>query len=206
MNRISSAIATFIAMTAGLLALIWLLFPGVVPGLPDFGALLLSWVTLLAVFALILGVFNLLRVHLARLPRNLYSLALVIGLLGTVAIGLSDGLALTSGGLDNLFTYILAPLERGVAAMMAFILLFAGFRMLRQNRSLWSVLFWLAAVVMLLLSLPIAGFENLFPTLRTLLDTLVVNSGARGILIGSALATITIGIRLLLGMDRPYNK
>jgi hypothetical protein len=46
----------------------------------------------------------------------------------------------------------------------------------------------------------------LLTPVRNLINAIFVTAGMRGILIGVALATITLSLRLLAGLERPYNK
>jgi hypothetical protein len=51
------------------------------------------------------------------------------------------------------------------------------------------------------------GFlDAVFTSLQQFIDNVIVNAGVRGILIGIALATITLSLRLLAGVEQPYNK
>ena len=56
---------------------------------------------------------------------------------------------------------------------------------------------------MLLTTLPLAELAPLRPW-REWLMTVPVSAGARAMLIGIALATVTAGLRALLGQDRSY--
>ena len=80
-------------------------------------------------------------------------------------------------------------------------------RLFRRERTVWSALFLLAAVFLLLsgsaLPEPLAG--ALAP-LREALNATVVVAGVRGILIGVALGILTFSLRLLAGLEQPYNK
>lgn len=201
-----------IAIAIGILTLFGLLF-----SLAAINRITLTWGAILAAIALLLGVLNLFVVHARRLvsERNLYSGVLVISML-TVFIGaFLDELGLYLLGGSNvafLFNYVQLPLELALASLLAFFLLFAGVNLLRRKRSLTTVLFLVAIIAALLGSvLPrLSGMPDsvaaMVVTLDGLIDSLIVTSGVRGLIIGVALGTVMISIRLLLGMERPYNK
>jgi hypothetical protein len=42
--------------------------------------------------------------------------------------------------------------------------------------------------------------------LRNLINDLLVTAGLRGLLIGVALGTITLSLRILVGSERPYSE
>lgn len=201
-------IAVFIAVFFGLVTLIALLF-----NVSGISTVILGWASFLAAVALILGVLNLLMVHLTRLfrERNLYSGVLVLGLLAVFAAAVFDEL----NGSDNvnlLFNWVQAPLEAALASLLALFLLLAGVQLLKRQRTRWAFLFSLTAVVMLLgqalLSsrlLP-AALRQPVNQVVEFVENVVVTAGIRGLLIGVALATLLLSLRLLMGVERPYNK
>lgn len=206
---IKRTIPVAIAVAVGLLTFLGLLFD-----LPQLSNLLLSWAAFLAAVALLLGVLNLFSVHLSRLFQgNGYSGILVLGMIGVFALAVTDDvLNLTEGGVDAVFQWIQVPLEAGLASLLAFVLLFAGFELLRRQRGVGALLFLLTAVLVLLSYaftasrfLP-AAVSDVFLQIRRAIDAVFVTAGMRGILIGVALGTITLSIRLLVGAERPYNK
>jgi hypothetical protein len=195
-----NSVPTLFALIFGLLALAGLLF------IPALAQLILGWASLLAVCALLLGLGNLFLVHAKRaLKANVYSLVLIISMLMVLAIGLADMLELTDGDMaQQMFELVQKPLETAFSSLLAFFLLFAGFRLFQRRRDGWSFLF-MATVILLLLPVPFAA-ANLFTSLRNLISGLVVTAGLRGLLIGVALGTITLSLRLLVGSERPYSE
>jgi hypothetical protein len=171
---------------------------------PAEGALLTGWASFLAAAALILGIINLFSVHLRRSFRgNGYSLVLVISLAATLILGFTG----LFGGADTIFTYIQAPLEAALGALLAFFLFFAALRLLHRKHNLWTVLF-LATVILVLLGItPLPAFlSDIFAQVSYFISLIFVSAGMRGILIGVALGTITVTLRLILGSEQPYNK
>lgn len=203
-----------IAILFGLLTLISLLF-----ALPEVSNLILGWASFLVAVALLLGAINLLGVHTNRLFRkrpfggqNLYSAVLVVSMLLVFTLGFTDLLGITEGGVGQIFRWIQSPLEAAMASLLAFFLLVSGIYLLRRQRTVGSALFLATAVLILLsnalitlsiLPPPVASF---FLQLRDLIQNVVVLAGMRGILLGVALGAITLSVRLLLGLERPYNK
>ena len=173
----------------------------------------MGWASFLAAIALVLGVLNLLLVHLTRLfrERNLYSGVLVLGLLAVFAAAIVDEL----NGSDNvnlIFNWVQAPLEAALASLLAIFLLLAGVQLLKRQRTRWAFLFSLTAVVMLLGQalltsrlLP-AALRQPVNQVVDFVQSIVVTAGIRGLLIGIALATLLLSLRLLMGVERPYNK
>jgi hypothetical protein len=92
-------------------------------------------------------------------------------------------------------------------ALLAITLTYASIRLLHRRFDLISVIFLITSVLVMLGTIPlpllgnIPGISN---WLRPILSRVVATSGARGILLGVALGTLTTGLRILFGTDRPY--
>jgi len=103
---------------------------------------------------------------------------------------------------------IIIPVEVSLMAVLSVTLIVAAIRMLRTRTDLPAILF-LATAFVALLGIGLRSFLGQIPVLSDLAQSqLVMNilalGGARGILIGVALGTLTTGLRILLGIDRPY--
>jgi hypothetical protein len=179
------------------------------------GLLLIRWGSFLASVALILGALNLFVTHLRRIVKgNVYSTVLVLGMILVWlaplmdSMSLSEKLGLTQDWATTLFNFVQRPLEAAVGALMLFFLLFAGIRLFQRTEDrLWTVFFAAGGLIVLLgtASLP-SNLGGIFEPIQQFVDNVIVNAGVRGILIGIALATITLSLRLLAGVERPYNK
>ena len=191
------------AAAFGLATLLALLF------LPDVASLILGWGKFLAAVALLLGVINLFAVHAGRFLRsfNLYSGATVVSMIAVLTLAIADWQGLTSNGLDLLFIWVWQPLEAALGSLLAFFLLFAGVRLWRRQRNVWGVLFLFTALLVLLgmVALPTA-LDIYVRQAYSLVNELIIRSGMRGILLGVALGTLTLAMRLIIGAERPYSK
>lgn len=203
-----------IAILFGTLTFVSLLF-----ALPEISNLILGWASFLAGIALFLGVVNLLGVHTYRFfrsrpfgGRNAYSGILALSWVIVFGLGITDLFNVTNNAMAQAFQWVQAPLEAALASLLAIFLLLSGIRMLQERRTMWTMLFFITAVVILLtnalISTPLLpnGINQLFLQFRTLVQSLIVTAGIRGILIGVALGIITLTIRILIGVERPYNK
>lgn len=195
-----------IAIATGLLTLIGLL--------ADSSAvnLLLNGASFLAALALLLGVVNLFVVHAHRLvaKRSIYSLFLLASMGIVLFLGFTDGRQAI--GINEAFNWVQRPLEAALASLLAFFLVGAILRMARQRGGdRWTWLFVGTVIVILLTTaLSVAGFvpasiNTLALQIREAIDGLIVAAGMRGLLIGVALGTIMLSLRLLVGLERPYN-
>ncbi|MGD8857782.1 MAG: hypothetical protein PVG33_15715 [Chloroflexota bacterium] len=191
-----------LAIALGLLTVVGLLF------IPALGNTLVSWAAFLAAVALLLGVINLLGVHARRIARgNPYSAALVLSMLLVFALAIGDFFGITDDGVGTVFEVVQAPLEMAMASLLAFFLLFAAFRMLQRQRTIWAALFVVTVLILLLASTALPIFlTRVIESLTDLINQVLVSAGMRGILIGVALGAIVVALRLLTGIERPYDK
>jgi hypothetical protein len=202
MNQFKHSLPLVLAYIFGLLAIVGLLF------VPALAKTLTGWVGFLAAVALLIGILNLLSVHFRRLLQgNIYSIVLVISLLAILGLGVTDYIEVTDGAVSTAFRNVQAPLEAALASMLAFFLLFSGVRVLQRRRSWWGLLFIGSVIVFLLGRTPLPGkIGELFIDFSDVLTDVFVTAGMRGILIGVAIGAIAVSVRVLMGIDKPYNK
>jgi hypothetical protein len=96
-------------------------------------------------------------------------------------------------------------IESALAGLLLFTLVYGAYRTLRGRLSGWGVLFTLALLIILIAALPLPGFQ-VVSNVRDWLMDVPVSAGARGILLGIALATVVAGVRVLTGQDRSYRE
>lgn len=177
------------------------------PALSNLEMILLNWAMILAGAAMFLGIFNLISVHSDKIRNrekgNLYSALLLLALLGTFFLGFILGPDNT--GIRILLNGIIQPAEAMLMGLLAVTLLYAAIRLLRHRVNLMSIVFLVSAILILLgtATLPF-GNMPVFGTLRSWMTNVLAVGGARGILMGVVLGTLTTGLRVLFGMDRPY--
>lgn len=202
MKKYRRTIPVALAIAFGLLTLLGLLF------VPVVGDALVSWAAFLAAVALLLGVINLVGVHGRRMAKgNLYSAALVLSMLLVFALAFTDFLGFTEGGVKKVFEVVQAPLEMAMASLLAFFLLFTVFRLLQRRRTIWTALFGVTALIVLLASTALPSFlAAVVDPVGELIADVFVSAGMRGILIGVALGAVVVALRLLTGVERPYDK
>ena len=215
--RLVNLIATVIAVLAGLVVLI-----GYFGGpLQDARLALLSIVSLLAAWAVMAGAVNLVLVHakkfLNQAPGWFYSLWVLLGFLLVIIVNILAPYLGWGSGAGNqantwIFTTIVTVGGASLAGLVAFFLVYAAYKVLRTRRTPLTVIFVIAVVLALIVLAPWPSFvpnPNLTAsaTLRDLLSAIVhvpALAGARGLLLGIALGAIATGVRVLMGMDRPY--
>ena len=131
---------------------------------------------------------------------------LVVSLAVTLLVGLVFGPA--SPYSQWLFNYIQVPAETSLMALLVIVLVYAGARVLKRRMNVFTLLFVVAALLVLISMAPIPGFSS--PALAAAQGWIArviqvpAVAGARGLLLGIALGTVATGLRILMGADRPY--
>ena len=178
--------------------------------LQELRLLFMRWAILLSATALLLGILNLLAAHMHKVTQQEtgwpYSALLIIILLGTLVLGLVFGP--DNRVVLSLFEYIQLPVEATLMALLAVSLAVAGVRLVARRRDVYSLIFIVTALLVLLGTAPWpfggGGLTAYFGWLRNWLAQVWAAGAARGIVLGIALGAVATGLRVLLGADRPY--
>lgn len=218
-RRSFTMIAVLVALTTALLTLAGLLLerqPVVLGGaLAPWEPLIREWsARLLQVFSvsvamtILIGIFNLLLVHSRRSARRQagcgYSFILFLSAATVIALTwLERENLLTAGAAWRLLLLeqVQVTVESSLAALLLFGLVYGAWRVMALRVSGWGSLFVLTVLLVLAAALPLPELAPLVP-LRDWLLAVPVNAGARGILLGIALATLVVGARVLIGQER----
>jgi hypothetical protein len=202
--------STAIAIASGVLVLAGYFFAQKADGQPslliDIRLTLLNWAIILAGFAIFIGILSMFQVHFKKIQKkekgSVYSLLLIISLAATFLFGL-----VKPGQVEIVFTTVQLPVEASLMALLTVTLTYASIRLLRRRLNLLSIIFLVTALLILIGTAPLPflgdlpGFSD---WVRPFIAQVMAAAGARGILIGVALGTLTTGLRILLGADRPY--
>ena len=202
-----SWIPTAIAIGVGFITLLTVFLQ--LPLLNDLGDAFREWTIILTAFALLLGLVNLLRVHIHRIIRRDesgagYSLIVLISATSVFAVGMIFGLP--SREMTWVFDNLYIPLQGAFFGLVAFFLATAAYRSLRARNVETSLMMVTALIVFAgqtpLLTTSITGLAEF----KAWVLSVPSEAGMRGILLGVALGTIATGLRLIVGMDRPYGE
>ena len=200
-------LAAAVAIAMGVIVLAGYFAPQAL--LQDARSLLLGWGVTLVGIAGLVGIANLVLVHWRKMRRSggkdLYSPALIMAFLLTFAAGIWFTPAHPQ--YQRIVTAIQVPVETSLLALLAVTLAFASLRLVQRRGGWMPVVFLASALAFLLLAsgiLPIKAETPVLGSLFTFIHRLPL-AGARGILLGIALGSITTGLRVLLGADRPYS-
>jgi len=204
-----------LAIAVGLFVLVALLLP--VPLLSTIGTYFIDCAVIIAAFALFLGLLNVLRVHLGHIRERTktwpYSVVLLVALVLVLVVGVvtlmpsqadqSQPSGPSHPAMQWIFTSVMVPIQATFGALLAFLTLAAAYRLFRLRNAQSAVL--LVVALLVLAGQASFGLLPVLPQLRDWILDVPALAGMRGILLGVALGTVLTGIRLLLGVERPYS-
>ncbi len=210
MGVLKRTLPAAIAIPVGILVLVSILTPD--PLLDALGLYLIDLAVIVAAFAFFLGIVNLTRVHARKLRERpsdrLYSFVLLVVLVLVLVFGLPSLEGAPSGPAQPLvrwlFENVQVPIQAALSALIVFLLITAAYRLLSQRNAESAVM--LVVALLVLLGQAAVG---LFPPLSAIRDWILAVpalAGVRGILLGAALGAVLTGVRLLLGIERPYSE
>jgi len=144
----------------------------------------------------------LLSVHFRRLIQRqkgaIYSLLLILSYFAAIGFYVADH----NDGMILLET-VLVSVEAALAGLVFFALVFGAYRMMARRVTVPGILFVASLLIVLIGALPLSGVR-IVQDIRDWMIEIPVSAGARGILLGIALATLVTGVRVLVGLDRSY--
>lgn len=205
--NLRSPIATLVTIAAGGIMLLTYILP-----LEELQSFILNVVAVGAATALVIGLINLLNVHVNKIrsgdnPVGSLALVLAMGItfLVTLVEEFTDFYPASLPGADWLLANIQVPVESALMGVMAISLVYAAARLVTLRPNIFSFLFVLTLLLTLITSTQIGLDAGVGQALRNFLVHGLASGGARGILIGVALGTIATGLRVIMGADRPYD-
>ncbi len=177
--------------------------------------ILVQIVTIVGAAAVIIGVLNLLRVHLYKLPtrQGFYSAITLLTFLAVLGLHAAERLGVlkvtqpaTNAPLVTLtmMDAVQVVIESALSGLLFFFLVYTAYRLMRRNVTAWGLLFITALVIVLIGYVQPPG--SLLANLRDWLLRVPVTAGTRGLLIGIAIGTVMVGARVLIGQDRLFRE
>ena len=153
--------------------------------------------------------------HLGRIfakgkpfSQRINSLVLVITAVGVIVLGMLERAGVLTGSpapTTVLLEGVQVSIESALAGLVLFALVYGAYRMMRRRVTGSALLFTLVLLLMLTAALPFTTpGMRVVGLIRDWLMAVPVSAGARGILLGIALAVTVAGARVLIGQDRSY--
>ena len=224
MTRLGSALATALVMVVGIITFLGLTvstgmgaFSDIITGLafPSIANIFLRLTVITLAITVLIGIFNLVVVHLGRvfgrgkpISQRINSLVLVVSAVGVIVLGVLERTGVLTGSPSPttiLLEGVQVSIESALAGLVLFALVYGAYRLMRRRVTGSGLLFTLVLLLILTGALPFTTPAiRVVGIIRDWLLAVPVSAGARGILLGIALAITVAGARVLIGQDRSY--
>lgn len=167
-------------------------------------ATVFQWLILLGGAALLLGLVNVAWLHLRRILRGqrdwVLSLILIAVMVAVFVAGVLNAEGAASPLLTWVFDHVIAPGQLALFALLAPVMAAAAYRLLHVGRRGGG---WLLAGVLIILVVQTPVINAWLPVWLAsatfwFVDTPVM-AALRGALLGSGIAMLVVGLRLLVG-------
>jgi len=201
-----SPVATAVAMAVGFLVLLGTILPNSILG--SIREVLVNWAIIIAGMGALVAIVHFIRLHIRKVSqprdRDGYSLLLILAFTVTFLFGV----LYTPADIyfRPIVTALLLPIESSLLALLSFSLAIAIFQAVRKRKGASTILFLFSLIFFLFYfsnALPVATQIPFLHQGLMFLERLPI-AGARGLIFGIALGSLITGVRILLGMDRPY--
>ena len=167
---------------------------------------MLNWAVVIAAFSLALGAGNITRIHLNNLRKQghdwILSVLLLVSLYGYLVYGVWRGVP--DKNYQWLFNAFLVPGNATVFSLNGFFIISAAYRT-------WRIKNWRAGILVVTAILVVLGRVGIGQAIWGQLGPIsnwIMKfpnaAGMRGIMIGAALGTIGLGLRIILGIERSH--
>ena len=181
---------------------------------------LLDWSIIIGIFALVIGLSSLIKLHYTRIARKtsgvLYSIMVFVGMIVMALVGLIGGIG-PGSWFEWLFLYIQVPMQATMFSLLAFFIASAAYRSFRA-RTVDATLMLVTAVLVMFARVPIGEFlwqhimpdsvvqwrANLPEDVSGWILKVPSMAAQRGILLGVSLGAITTALKIILGIERSY--
>jgi len=175
--------------------------------LADFTNEALRYMSIVAGFAMLLGVISITRVSSGIVKRRAedwpYKIILLISLAVMTGCGIFQGIT-SNTVFDWLFNNIQKPMMATMFSVLAFYIASAAYRAFRARTMEASILL-LTAIIVMVGRVPMGQYiyEDL-PAVANWIMMFPNVAVQRGIIIGAALGAASMSLRIILGIERTY--
>lgn len=173
----------------------------------QFNSMILKWVIILAAFAMVLAIGNLIRHHGIKIQRRNenwpFSIVTLASMTAMAVIGLFWGVE--DGSLfQKIYLNIFSPLSATMFALLAYYMASAAYRAFRA-KSLEASLLLIAAFIVMLGFMPFGQYIHpRFPAFAEWVMRVPNMASQRGINLGIAFGAIATAMKIILGIERSW--
>lgn len=194
-----------ITFIAGMVMIVQYFVPH--PPFSDIQQVFNTWFLIITVFALTLGIGNLMKIHIGHVHRQRsgwwYSIVLLVAFAVMFVAGIGWGIQ-----RGTFFYYLYwnmhIPMSSTMFALLAFFVASASYRAFRA-RTPEATLLLASAILVMIGRVPIANYIwDRLPLISDWIMGYPNMAGQRAIMIGIALGVVSTSLRIILGIERTY--
>lgn len=167
----------------------------------------LDWPPIIGVFALMLGIFSLIRVSWGKIRRKAenwpYAIVTLVGLAGMIAVGLPGIGDHNAPAVRWQFNYIVYPVSATMFSILSFFIASAAYRAFRARSFLATVLL-VSAVIVMIRFFPLGPLTDPVGTTADWVLNVPNLAAKRAIVIGVGLGIVATALKIVLGIERSY--
>jgi hypothetical protein len=198
-------IPLIITFIAGMVMIVQYFVPH--PPFSDVQQVFNTWFLIITVFAMTLGIGNLMKIHIERVRRLRsgwwYSIVLLVAFAVMFVAGIGWGIQ-----RGTFFYYLYwnmhIPMSSTMFALLAFFVASASYRAFRA-RTPEATLLLVSAILVMLGRVPLASYIwDKLPLISDWIMDYPNTAGQRAIMIGIALGVVSTSLRIILGIERTY--
>ncbi|MBD3236046.1 MAG: hypothetical protein GF330_05035 [Candidatus Eisenbacteria bacterium] len=164
----------------------------------------MSWLQIIGVLAVGLGLVSLTQVNLVKVRRKtpgwIYSVITLFGLVIMLVTGFVWDYREPSNPFQFLFQYALLPIYATMFSLLAFYIASAAFRAFKARNALATTIL-VTAVIVMLGQVPVGA--KLAP-LKSWIMEVPNMAGFRAILLGIGLGGVAMALKIVFGIERAY--
>ncbi len=176
---------------------------------------LTKWDRIVAAFAMVLGIYSLMRLHWGRVRRQqagwAYSFLVFVGFTVMFIFAIyNDGQGphkpqvIDSGPFKWMFDYVQVPADATMFSILAFFIASAAYRTFRARTPEAAILL-VSAIIVMIGRVPIGALiSDWMPWLSQWLMAVPNLAAKRGILLGVSLGAVATALRIIFGIERSY--
>ncbi|MCE2434573.1 MAG: hypothetical protein J4F29_16870 [Candidatus Latescibacteria bacterium] len=173
------------------------------------------WNRIVFAFALVLGIYSLMRLHWGRVQRQqagwAYSFLVFVGFVVMLIFAIYNNgqgplkpQVIDSGPFVWMFDYVQVPADATMFSILAFFIASAAYRTFRARTPEAAILL-VSAIIVMIGRVPIGGLiSDSVPAFSQWLMAVPNLAATRGILLGVSLAAIATSLRIIFGIERSY--
>lgn len=173
----------------------------------DFLAWMNRWALIILGFAVLIGLISLIKINWAKVMKRSknwgYSIVTLVAIFTTLIIGFGWGKD-EGSPFQFEYNYVMMPMQATMFSLLAFYIVSASFRTFRA-RTPEATLLLAGAIVVMLGMVPIGKYIwGEIPGFAQWILDIPNMASKRGIMIGVALGSISMSLKIILGIERNW--